>query len=433
MKILAITAGAADMYCGSCLRDNALAAELKRQGHDVLLLPLYTPTRTDEVNVSDPRLFFGGIRVYLELKTRFFRRRHPWIDWVLDRPSLVRLLTRRAGATDPAMLGEFTVSVLQGEEGPHRIEVERLLEWLRREAAPDIVSLPYSLLIALARPLRREIGCPVVCTLQGEELFLKGLMEPYRSRALELIRARVADVDAFLAVSRYEAVFMAGYLGIPPEKIHVAPLGINLEGHGPVERPRGAGFRIGFLARVAPEKGLHVLAEGFRTLCGRGLPVTLEAGGYLRAEHARYFADIRRRIEEWGLGDRFRYHGELSREGKIEFLRGLDVLSVPCTYDEPKGLFLLEAMANGVPVVQPRRGSFPEIVGQTGGGILVEPDDPSALASGILQVLGDPHLASRLRAAGPAGVRQHYSAAGMARRTLEIFSGTLARARANTM
>jgi hypothetical protein len=53
MKILSLTAGAANMYCGSCLRDNALATELKRQGHDVLLLPMYTPTLTDERNVSE--------------------------------------------------------------------------------------------------------------------------------------------------------------------------------------------------------------------------------------------------------------------------------------------------------------------------------------------------------------------------------------------
>ena len=71
MKILSITAGAGDMYCGSCLRDNALAAELIARGHDVTLLPFYTPTLTDEPNVSaGSRVFFGGISVYLQQHSR---------------------------------------------------------------------------------------------------------------------------------------------------------------------------------------------------------------------------------------------------------------------------------------------------------------------------------------------------------------------------
>ncbi|NOT60097.1 MAG: glycosyltransferase family 1 protein, partial [Acidobacteria bacterium] len=64
MRILYFTAGAAGMYCGSCLRDNALATELMRQGHDVTLVPLYTPTLTDEPNVSQEKVLFGGISVY---------------------------------------------------------------------------------------------------------------------------------------------------------------------------------------------------------------------------------------------------------------------------------------------------------------------------------------------------------------------------------
>ena len=74
MRILSITAGAADMYCGSCLRDNALAAELLRRGHDVTLLPFYTPTLTDEPNISaGQQVFFGGISVYLEQHMPLFR------------------------------------------------------------------------------------------------------------------------------------------------------------------------------------------------------------------------------------------------------------------------------------------------------------------------------------------------------------------------
>ena len=91
-------------------------------------------------------------------------------------------------------------------------------------------------------------------------------------------------------------------------------------------------------------------------------------------------------MKDWGLADQFEYRGELDRAGKIAFLQSLDVMSVPATYAEPKGIFLLEAMATGVPVVQPRRGAFPEIIERTGGGLLVEPDDAEALADGLLTI-----------------------------------------------
>jgi hypothetical protein len=73
MRVLSITAGAAGMYCGSCSRDNALAVELLKRGHDVTLLPLYTPTNPDEANVSRNRVLFGGINIYLQQHVPFFR------------------------------------------------------------------------------------------------------------------------------------------------------------------------------------------------------------------------------------------------------------------------------------------------------------------------------------------------------------------------
>jgi glycosyltransferase involved in cell wall biosynthesis len=433
MRILAITAGAAGMYCGSCMRDNALAAELMREGHDVILLPLYTPTRTDETNVSDRHLFFGGIHVYLEVKYKYFRRRHRWLDWLLDNPKLIGMLTKNSSTTDPHMLGEFTVSVLEGEHGPHKVEVEKLTEWLEHEPATDIVSLPYTLLISLAEPLKKALGCPISCALAGEELFLDNLIEPYRGRALKLIREQIHHVDVFTAVSEYEADYMSEFLGIPRDRIHVVGLGINLEGHSPKPHATDGPFRIGYMARVAPEKGLHLLAEAYRELRQRDLPPSrLEVAGYLRGEHAEYLEEVERKMREWGLADEFHYHGEMTREGKIEFLQGLDVLSVPCTYDEPKGIFVLEAMANGVPVVQPRRGGFPETIERTGGGLLVEPDDPVSLADGIQQVWQNKDLARRLSEAGRAGIENHYLVSHMARRTFEAFSGTLLAAQVNS-
>src|SRR5438094_3454760 len=157
MKILSITAGAAGMYCGSCLRDNALAAELISEGHDVILLPLYTPTLTDEPNVSANKVFFGGISVYLEQKASLFRKLPPFVDRLWDSMFALRAASKSSIATSPRMLGELTVSILRGEDGNQRKEFAKLLDWLLRESPPDVVSLPNSLLIGLSSPITAPI------------------------------------------------------------------------------------------------------------------------------------------------------------------------------------------------------------------------------------------------------------------------------------
>jgi glycosyltransferase involved in cell wall biosynthesis len=430
MRVLYITAGAAQMYCGSCLRDNALASELLARGHDVMLVPLYTPTLTDEPNVSGERIFFGGISVYLEQHSAIFRHTPRLLDRLWDSRLALKLAARNSIQTSPKMLGELTVSMLKGEEGNQRKELEKLLDWLRGEPPFDVVSLPYTLLIGLAGPLREALGRPVCCTLQGEDLFLEGLPEPYRSESLRLIRGCVPQVERFLAVSRYYADFMPGYLGIPAEKMSLVPLGINLQGYEMrAPREKGSPFTVGYFARVAPEKGLHLLAEAYvRMREGLGArEARLEVAGYLGAEHKGYLRGVERRMEEAGLAAEFNYRGVLDREGKIEFLRGLDVLSVPATYDEPKGIFLLEAMACGVPVVQPRRGAFTEVVERTRGGLLVAPDDATSLAAGLLRIMQDPALASELSANAFQNVRVHYAVEHMADRALEIYEDVLKR------
>jgi glycosyltransferase involved in cell wall biosynthesis len=427
MKILALTAGAAGMYCGTCLRDNTLASHLIEQGHDVILAPVYTPTLTDERNVSRSKVLFGGVNVYLQQHVPFFRYTPAAIDRLLDSPRLLKTVSQRSIPTDPKLLGEMTVSMLRGESGNLRKEYQKLREWLKAEDPPDIVDLPYSLLIAMAKPIKDVTKRPVCCTLQGESLFLDSLSEPYRSEALALIRSQVEHVDAFIAVSEFYADFMSGYLSIPREKIRVVRLGIDLKDHeGSVKRDPNA-LKIGYFARIAPEKGLHLLAEAFQLL--RNDPqmreVRLECAGYLPPEQTGYLEQVESSLRAKGLGDHFAYRGTPDRAGKIRFLQSADVFSVPVTYDEPKGLSVMEAMANGIPVVQPARGAFPEILNRTGGGLLVAPDNAAALAEGLRTLLLDRERAQQLGREGAEGVRRHYNAADMARRTLEVYSSVL--------
>jgi glycosyltransferase involved in cell wall biosynthesis len=416
MRLLYLTAGAAEMYCGSCLRDNALASALKRRGHDVVLMPIYTPTTTDEANVSESRVFFGGVSVFLEQKIPMFRRTPAFLDRVWDSNTVLKLASKRQIKVDPASLGEMTVSMLKGADGYQRKEVDKMIHWLRHEPHFDVATLPFTLLIGLAKPIRAALNIPVACTLQGEDLFLDQLPEPSRSEALALIRSAVPDVNVFISVSEAYVDPMARLFGIPRNKIEVVPLGINMEGHEPREARMAPPYTVGFLGRIAPEKGLHMLAEAYRRLrADPGAPqMRLLAGGYMLNEHRPYLEGIVANMREWGLADEFQYVGALDRENKIALLQEMDVMSMPATYDEPKGFTLIEAMANGVPVVQPDRGAFTEIIRNTGGGLLVAKDDPDALADGLFTILSDRAQAAMIGRAAAEGVRRHYTVDAMA-------------------
>lgn len=423
MKILSLTAGAAKMYCGSCLRDNALAAELIRLGHDVTLLPFYTPTLTDEENVSrQEQIFFGGISVYLEQHMPWYRSGRLF-DRFLDSPRVIKAFTSGSIAVDPKQLGAMTVSTLKGELGHQHKEIDKLIEFVTSEPAPDVVNIPYALLINLAAPLKRALNRPIVITLQGEDLFLEGLPEPYKAEALELVRSQIGNVDMFIAVSDYYGRFMTEYLGIPEAKMRVAPLGVNTADLNMTIQQRRAPFTVGYFARIAPEKGLHNLADAYRILRtdNRLPPSRLLAAGYLPPEHKGYLEQIANGLNAAGLGGEFVYRGAVDRATKIQFFHEIDVLSVPSPYHEPKGLYLLEALACGVPAVQPNHGAFPEIINRTGGGLLAKTESGPDVADAIYKLYKDPSRAEALGRNGADGVRRHYTLKHMAQGVLNAY------------
>jgi glycosyltransferase involved in cell wall biosynthesis len=424
MKIAYIAAGAANMYCGSCIHDNTLAAALIKKGHEVALIPTYTPLRTDETNVTVDKIFYGGINVYLEQKFSLFRHT-PWLlDKLFNSRALLNWASRFSASTNAKDLGALTVSVLQGEEGRQKKELAKLILWLQESYRPEIVQLTNSMFLGMAREIKKALGVPVLCAVQGEDIFLKDLVEPYKSQALKQLRERARDVDGFIATSQFYADFMADFLQVPIDKMRVVRLGINLQGHGLAPNLNGnTKFVIGYLARICPEKGLHLLVEAFHQLTqklGKNA-IQLKVAGYLGERDRHYFENIVKQIDELGLREAFQYHGEVTRHEKINFLNSLHVLSVPTTYQEPKGLFVLEALANGVPVVQPRHGTFPEFISLTEGGILVEPNSASAIAEGILKLVNDGHLRERLGSQGKAAVHQKFSDHAMAEATVEVY------------
>ncbi len=425
MRITYITAGAAGMFCGSCMRDNTLVAALAREGHDALLVPCYTPIRTDEKDVSQKRVFFGGVNVYLQQKWGLFRHTPWFLDRFLDAPSLLRWVSRFAVKTRAEDLGDLTVSMLKGEHGKQRKEVAKLAEWLATEVKPQVINLTNAILSGMVHELKRTVGAPVLCSLQGDDIYLEALPEPFRTQSLTLIREHCREIDGFIATSAAYADFMADYFAVPRERIHVVFPGINLHGYGgPRPAHNGRPFTIGYFARICPEKGLHVLAEAFRLL--RQAPgaerARLHVSGWLGDDHKKYFEEIQKSLKAAGLADDFLHVDSPGHDDKVRFLHGLDVLSVPTTYREPKGLYVLEALANGVPVVQPRHGSFPELLEATGGGLLVNPDDPRDLADGLRRLMDDAAHREELGRTGKEAVHARFHADRMARETAAVYA-----------
>jgi glycosyltransferase involved in cell wall biosynthesis len=428
--IVYLTAGGAGMYCGSCMHDNTLARAMSRRGVDLILTPLYTPIRTDEENVSIDRVFFGGINVYLQQKIPLFRRLPELVDRFLDRPWLLRWATSHGVEIDAKQLGAMTVSMLRGASGNQRKEALKLRRWLRDEVQPDLLLLSNMLIAGAAPALKEEISAPLLVTLQGDDIFLDDLQEPYKSQALDEIRSKVQYIDGFLAHSNYYAEHMADYFRIPREKIHLVPLGIDTQGFAkrpdsPLAADNDSSKRrpptVGYLARLAPEKGLHVLVDAFLDL--RRRPGTeharLHLAGWLGEPNRSYVEEQFEKLRGAGLGDAFHYAGVVDRVQKLAFLETIDVFSVPTVYREPKGLFVLESLAAGVPVIQPEHGAFPELLAQTGGGRLVRPNDPGRLADVLHELLTDAGARRRLGREGQENVHARFNADAMAALTLE--------------
>ena len=428
MRIAFIIAGAADMYCGSCLRDNLLANELHSLGEDITVVPTYTPVRVDGETLVGKRVFFGAIDVYLQEKFPGLRERGGLVGKLLGSQALLGWISRFALSTNPAELGRLTLSILRGKEGHQRRSLRELVEWLARDVRPDVVHLPNSLLLGFAREIKERLGVPVVCGLSGEDVFLDGLVEPYRSKALELMRERAGDVDRYTATTRYCAERMTEMIGLDAARVDVVLPGVNLEDY---TEARGSheskesrdGLVIGYFARIAPEKGLHLLANAYQRILSSGeFPgVRLRIAGYLGGKERRYAASVRRTLAAHKVVNSVELFGTVDRQEKLAFLRGLDVFSVPTVSPEPKGLFVLEALASGVPVVQPRHGAFPELLEHTGGGLLHEPGDPADLAAKLRELLGSRERRLELGESGREAVHARFSSSRMAEDTLAVY------------
>lgn len=403
------------MYCGACFRDNALVKALRNLGHNVVMVPLYLPASfEDEDQTRSTPIFYGGLNVYLEQKLPIFRHMPGWLHRRLASPRLLKFVAGAASATSPEGLGPMTISMLKGEEGKQARELEELILWLKKEK-PDLICLSNALLAGLARRLKNELKVPIICSLQGEDYFLDSLPAPDRDQAWKVLAERASEIDLFIAPSRYFGDLMSQRLQLRLDQVQVIHNGIDLDGYSP-EPVRSQSLSVGFFARMCPEKGLDTLVDAFILLKNRNRVKNLKlcVGGYCSSADEIFVSQLKKKLEKEGLLDAVEFHPNLSRPEKQAFLRSLTVFSVPARYGEAFGLYILEAMASGLPVVQPNLASFPELITATGGGVLYDPNTPAALAQALEKLLQTPDHARDLGAKGQKSVTKEFNIQKMA-------------------
>lgn len=408
------------MFCGNCLRDNALVAELRKRGADVTMLPLYLPLTLDtkDESAASP-VFFGGISVYLEQLAPFFGKAPRFVRNLLASRGLLKLAAGGAAATKPEDLGELTLSMARGEDGRQAQELEDLVNWLRTQPKPDIIILSNVMLAGLAHRLSEF--APVVCTLQGEDFFLDSLSSPHKERVWEELARRCNDISLFIAPSQYFADHMQPRLRLPSEKLRVLWNGIDLDGYAPANAAP-SDPTVGYFARICREKGAHTFVEAFIALAKSGAvpDARMKMGGSLGKSDEPLLNDLKTQLNRAGLEGRYEIQPNVTREEKIQFLQSCSIFSVPALYGEGFGLYLLEAWACALPVVQPEHGSFPELIAATDAGLIVEAGKAEALAVGWANLLNNPTRAADLGQLGLKAVRDRFNVERMTTDFLSI-------------
>lgn len=422
MRFLLLTPGTGHFYCGSCLRDNTLGAALRRLGHDVTVAPLYLPhvLEDDDKASREETVHMGGINMYLQQKSKLAQFMPGFLERWLDRPGLLRWASRRGSMTEAPDLGAMTVSMLRGEDGLQKKEVAKLVSWVRELERPDVIVLSNAMLTGIVRALKNALDCRIVVTLQGEQPFLDSLDEPFREQAWQALRERASEVDAFVPVSASYGAVMQERLQQDPARFHVIHNGLDLRDFEETPQPLAKRERrIGYLARMCRDKGLHTLVDAFVQLKtgehkARFADVKLDVIGVVLNEDKAFVQSLKDRLESHGLAGHYEFSPNVDRKEKLARLRSWRAFSVPATYGESFGLYLLEASVSGVPVVQPRHGSFPEILEHTEAGLLCEPDDAASLAEKLAELLGDDANAQRLADNGRRAVHEKFSDEHMA-------------------
>lgn len=423
MNIIQIIPGSGgSFYCGNCLRDSKYVDALRKQGHQVIKIPMYLPLFADEHDLAGIPVFYGAVSMYLKQVYPVFRKAPRWFDRMLDSKPMLKIAASMAGSTNAKGLEDMTESMLLGEEGKQREELERMVDWIADNCHPDVIHISNALLLGLAHKLKEKLQIPVVCSLQDEDVWVDAMEPVFQQHIWNLMSRKATDVDAFISVSHFFAGVMKDKMKLPDPKVHSIYLGVAHEDYTYInssEKPRN----IGYLSRMNHENGFDIVVDAFIELKkkpGFGVVKLVATGGSTGAD-TRFIKNLKKKIRKNGLEQAVDFHEDFEGQGRFDFFAKVALVSVPVRNGEAFGMYLLEAMASGVPVVQPALGAFPEIVERSGGGIIYPENTPAQLASAWEKLIANPEQLKALSLQGYEGIKQHFDIGTLSGKMVKLY------------
>ncbi len=364
MNIIQIIPGSGgSFYCGNCLRDSKYFNALRAEGHHVTKIPMYLPLFADEHDISEVPIFYGAISLYLKQVYPIFRKAPAWVDKLLNSKPMMKIAASMAGSTRAKGLEDMTVSMLLGEEGQQKEELDHMVNWIAEHCQPDIIHISNALLLGLAKRLKEKIGVPVLCTLQDEDVWVDPMQPKFQKKIWNLMHERAEDVDMLVSVSNFFAGVMKERMNLPNEKIKTIHLGVDVEDYkyiSPKEKERN----VGYISRMCHKDGFDIVVDAFIELKKKpGFEdVKLIATGGSTGDDTKFNKEQKHKLKENNLLDSFEIIPDFEGNEVNDFFKRVSLVSVPVRIGEAFGMYMIESMASGVPVVQPALGAFPEIL-----------------------------------------------------------------------
>jgi len=428
MKIVNIVPGfGGTFYCGNCLRDSGYTKSLIDLGHDAMMLPIYLPlTIKNGVEKDESPIFYGAVNIYLKQNFKIFRNMPLWMEHFFNSPSILRFASKKAGSTRTEGLEEMTISMLRGKDGNQNVELQELIDFLKVHEKPDIIHLSNALLLGLAQQIKEQLNIPVVCSLQDEDVWVDAMNDFYREKVWKLMSEKAKGVDAFIAVSDYYAAEMKVKMNIPNEKMHIVPIGIDSSIYKYAE-PKNDPQVIGYISRMYEEHGFGLLIDAFIKLKQNPnfKDVLLKLSGGYTADDKKYVHKQMRKLKKAGIAKDVEIIEDYLPEERYKFFNQLTLLTVPVLKGEAFGTYQLESLACGIPLVQPALGAFPEIIKQTGGGVVYSPNTVDAMVEKWVKVLNDPKKIVEMAKNGKKSVSEKYAIHEISKGVLEIYKSLL--------
>ncbi len=423
MNIIQIIPGSGgSFYCGNCLRDSKYFNALRSEGHQVTKIPMYLPLFADEHDINDIPIFYGAISTYLKQLYPAFRKAPKWFDNLLNSKPMMKIAASMAGSTRASGLEDMTISMLLGEQGQQKEELEHLVNWIADHCKPDVIHLSNALLLGLAKRLNEKVGVPVVCSLQDEDVWVDAVHPSFQEKIWKLMHTRSRDVDALVSVSNFFAEKMKARMDLPEDKLHTIHLGVDIDDYTFIST-REKERNVGYISRICHENGFDIVVDAFiRLKQNPGFEdVKLIATGGSTGDDTKFIKEQKHKIKENNLTGSFEIMPDFEEKGLHDFFKKVSMISVPVRIGEAFGIYLLESMASGVPVVQPALGAFHEIIELSGGGVTYLPNSPEKLSETWAEWLSDPERLEQLSIAGREGTIEKFNIHSHAKEIIALY------------